>query len=161
MSETDAPLGVPDGWIKVPVGAAVRGGSPYAICYGDWHVVIYPGHDKDWVATGEAPAYYASEPPIAPIPDDAQYLIANTAGQSGLLLRREGSYWLEDYLDEVIVEEEIVSYQVLTVGARLNAPNPKSRPESNNPSYRLVDKSSDDRMWCDCDECGAFKRVTD
>ena len=161
MSETGTPRGVPDGWIKVPGGAAVRAGSPYAICYGDWHVVIYPGHDEDWVATGEAPAYYASEPPIAPIPDDAQYLIVNTAGRTGLLLRRDGSCWYDHCFGEVIGEGEIVSYQVLTVGARLDAPSPKSKPESNNPGYRPVGKLGDDRVWCDCDGCRALERVTD
>lgn len=162
MPETDIPLGVPAGWTKVPSGATIRGGSPYAICYRDWHVVIYPGHDEDWTATMVAPAYYASEssivPPVAPIPDDAQYLIADTTKHAGLLLRRTGAYWYDECLDEVIGDWEIVSYQVLTAGARLSAPKPEPKPESGNPGYHLEDDSGNEWVWCD--GCGGFRWAT-
>lgn len=87
-------------WHRVPVGATIPAGTPYAHDYGNSLTVVMDGYHRDMTAYGGDSIHYYTEHPIAPpLPteDGATILAASEGCIPYILLAREGGRWLNRY----------------------------------------------------------------
>ena len=93
-------------WHRVPVGATIPKGTPYAYVYGDSLVVVKL--DYPWQARGNS--HYTEHPVAPPLPTEegATIVASHVPGGSNpphTLLTREDGCWVNCYGDEWAVKD--------------------------------------------------------
>ena len=108
-------------WHRVPVGATIPAGTPYAYAYGDGLTVELDGYPCDFtVCDGHYPHY--TERPIAPpLPTEegATILASSQLGQCGIpphiLLTLDAGLWVNCYGFEWR-DDQIAAWAPVTIG---------------------------------------------
>ena len=95
-------------WHRVPVGATIPKGTPYAYVYGDSLVVELDGYPCDKQVRGNS--HYTEHPVAPPLPTEegATIVASHVPGGSNpphTLLTREDGCWVNCYGDEWAVKD--------------------------------------------------------
>ena len=92
-------------WHRVPVGATIPAGVPYAYHYEDegFFAVKPNGHLKEVPALDSEPTYYTEHPIAPPLPTDEGATIMASSDERlppHILLTRKGGLWVNQYVVE-------------------------------------------------------------
>ena len=104
-------------WHRVPFGATIPAGTPYAyVVYGDSLVVGLDGHSHD---TRVGDNYHYTEHPVTPPLPTAEGATILVTSQPGLppniLLTREGGIWVNSY-GAVWRVDQLTAWAPVTIG---------------------------------------------
>ena len=112
-------------WYRVPVGATIPAGTPYAYHYEDegFFAVKLNGHLKEVPARDDEPTYYTEHPVTTPLPteDGATIIASCDAGVPFSLLTREGDRWVSRH-DTTWPVSSITSWAPVTIGETVVMP---------------------------------------
>ena len=86
-------------WHRVPVGAVIPKGVPYAYAYDDRLTVELDGYHHDATVSRDDCTYYTERPIAPPLPTEegATILASGDKGPPHVLLTREGGRWFNRY----------------------------------------------------------------
>ena len=106
-------------WHRVPIGATIPAGTPYAYHYEDegFFAVKLNGHLEEVPACDDEPTYYTEHPVTPPLPTEEGATIMASSGDwppSSLLTRKDGR-WVNRYRDEWAVDD-IRAWAPVTIG---------------------------------------------
>ena len=103
-------------WHRVPVGATIPAGTPYAFAYKGTLMVKRSGYSESITLRDGAHTYYTEHPVTPPLPTEegATILASGNDLPPHTLLTREGGRWLTCYGAEWTVK--ITSWCPVTVG---------------------------------------------
>ena len=104
-------------WNRVPVGATIPKGVPYAYAYDDRLTVELDGYHHDATVSRDDCTYYTEHPIALPLPTEEGATILMSGGHwpPFILLTREGGRWVTRFGDEWR-EREIRAWAPVTVG---------------------------------------------
>ena len=107
-------------WHRVPVGATIPAGVPYAYHYEDegFFAVKPNGHLKEVPARDDEPTYYTEHPVTRPLPTEegATILVTSQPGlPPNILLTREGGIWVNSY-GAVWRVDQLTAWAPVTIG---------------------------------------------
>ena len=104
-------------WHRVPVGAAIPKGTPYACAYEDGISVDLLGNPYDIPVSDSDNNYYTEHPIGLPLPTEegATILASNDEQPLGILLTRKGGRWVNRYGAEWSADQ-IASWAPVTIG---------------------------------------------
>ena len=104
-------------WHRVPVGATIPKGVPYAYAYDDRLTVELDGYHHDATVSRDDCTYYTEHPIALPLPTEegATIVVASDAMILDILLTCVGGCWVNRYGDEWPVET-IRTWAPVTVG---------------------------------------------
>ena len=106
-------------WHRVPVGATIPAGTPYAYAYEDegFFAVKLSGHLNEVPAIDGEPTYYTEHPIGPPLPTEEGATILMSGGHwpPYILLTREGGRWVTRFGNEWR-EREIRAWAPVTIG---------------------------------------------
>ena len=112
-------------WCRVPVGATIPAGTPYAYHYEeeDFFAVKPSGHFKEVPALDGEPTYYTEHPVTPPLPTEegATILVSNDERPPFVLLMREAGRWVNSHGVEWY-NNEIHAWAPVTVGETVVMP---------------------------------------
>ena len=93
-------------WHRVPVGATIPKGVPYAYAYDDRLTVELDGYHHDATVSRDDCTYYTEHPIALPLPTEegATIVVASDAMILDILLTRVGGCWFDRYGNEWPVE---------------------------------------------------------
>ena len=104
-------------WHRVPVGAVIPKGVPYAYTYEGGLRVELDGHSSAITVTRDDCSHYTEHPITPPLPTEEGAKILASSGDwppSALLTRKEG-HWVNPYGDEWAVDD-IRAWAPVTIG---------------------------------------------
>ena len=88
-------------WHRVPVGATIPAGTPYAYHYEEegFFAVQLSGHLKEVPALDGEPTYYTEHPIGPPLPTEegATILVSSVERPPHILLTRKGGRWVNQH----------------------------------------------------------------
>ena len=91
-------------WHRVPIGATIPAGTPYAYHYEDedFFAVKPNGHLKEVPARDDELTYYTEHPIAPPLPTEegATIVVSRDLCSPHILLTREGARWVNHVGDE-------------------------------------------------------------
>ena len=106
-------------WHRVPVGATIPAGTPYAYHYEEegFFAAKLSGHLKEVPALDGEPTYYTEHPITSPLPTEEGALIMVSSDElpPRILLTRDGGYWFDHYGAEWAVDD-IRAWCPVTIG---------------------------------------------
>ena len=107
-------------WHRVPIGATIPAGTPYAYHYEDegfFAVKKLSGHLFEVPALDSEPTYYTERPIAPPLPTEegATILVSSGNWPQSTLLTREEDRWVTRYGAEWSVDQ-ITSWAPVTIG---------------------------------------------
>ena len=105
-------------WHRVPVGAVIPKGVPYAYAYDDRLTVELDGYPRDATVSRDDCTYYTEHPIAPPLPteDWATILVTSQPGlPPNILLTREGGIWVNSY-GAVWRVDQLTAWAPVTIG---------------------------------------------
>ena len=113
-------------WCRVPVGATIPAGTPYAYHYEDedFFAVKLNGHLKEVPARDDEPTYYTEHPIAPPLPTEEGATIAvsyNNEWPPHVLLTRKAGHWVNHYGTRWNVDQ-ISAWALVTLGETVVMP---------------------------------------
>ena len=91
-------------WHRVPIGATIPAGTPYAYHYEDegFFAVKLSGHLEEVPARDDEPTYYTEHPITPPLPTEegATIVVSSDERPPRILLTRLGGCWVNQYVVE-------------------------------------------------------------
>ena len=104
-------------WHRVPVGATIPKGVPYAYAYDDRLTVELDGYHHDATVSRDDCTYYTEHPILPPLPTEegASIVVASDAMILDILLVRAGECWFDRDGNEWPVET-IRAWAPVTIG---------------------------------------------
>ena len=106
-------------WHRVPIGATIPAGTPYAYHYEDegFFAVKLNGHLEEVPAHDDEPTYYTEHPITPPLPTEegATIVVSNDELPPHILLTREAGRWVNRYGMEWVVDD-IRAWAPVTIG---------------------------------------------
>ena len=88
-------------WHRVPIGATIPAGTPYAYHYADegFFAVKLSGHLEEVPALDDEPTYYTEHPITPPLPTEegATIVASSVERPPHILLTREAGRWVNRY----------------------------------------------------------------
>ena len=106
-------------WHRVPIGATIPAGTPYAYHYEDegFFAVKPSGHLKEVPALDGEPTYYTEHPITPPLPTEegATIVVSSVERPPHILLTREAGRWVNRYGMEWVVDD-IRVWAPVTIG---------------------------------------------
>ena len=105
-------------WHRVPVGATIPKGTPYAHDRGNSLTVVLDGYHRDMTAYGGDSIRYYTERPIGlPLPTEEGATIMASGGRWSpyILLTREDGRWVTRFGDEWPIDR-ITAWAPVTIG---------------------------------------------
>ena len=109
----------PPVWHRVPIGATIPAGTPYAYHYEEegFFAVQLSGHPKEVPALDGEPTYYTEHPIGLPLPTEegATILVFSDEQPLGILLTVRGGRWVNRYGVEWY-DDQIRAWCPVTVG---------------------------------------------
>ena len=95
-------------WHRVPVGATIPAGTPYAYTYKDAITVLLGGYSRDkQVRVNSHYTYYTEHPIAPPLPTEegATIVVSSVERPPHILLTREAGRWVNRYGMEWVVDD--------------------------------------------------------
>ena len=113
-------------WHRVPVGATIPAGTPYAYHYEEegFFAVKPSGHLKEVPALDGEPTYYTEHPITPPLPTEEGATIMASSDERlppHILLTRKGGLWVSRYGSEWVFDD-IRSWAHVTIGETVVMP---------------------------------------
>ena len=104
-------------WHRVPVGATIPKGVPYAYAYDDRLTVELDGYHHDATVSRDDCTYYTEHPIALPLPTEegATIVVASDAMILDILLTCVGGCWVNSYGAEWTVDD-IRAWAPVTIG---------------------------------------------
>ena len=106
-------------WHRVPIGATIPAGTPYAYHYEDegFFAVKLSGHLEEVPARDDEPTYYTEHPITPPLPTEegATIVVSSVERPPHILLTREAGRWVNRYGMEWVVDD-IRVWAPVTIG---------------------------------------------
>ena len=104
-------------WHRVPIGAKIPAGTPYAYAYADRLTVELDGYPRDTTVSRDDCPYYTEKPILPPLPTEegATILASSVWRPPHILLTRKGGRWVNRYGMEWAVDD-ILAWAPVTVG---------------------------------------------
>ena len=106
-------------WHRVPIGATIPAGVPYAYYYEDegFFAVKPSGHFKEVPALDGEPTYYTEKPITRPLPTEEGATIAVSYNEQPphILLTRKAGHWVNRYGTRWNVDQ-IYAWAPVTIG---------------------------------------------
>ena len=106
-------------WHRVPIGATIPAGTPYAYHYEDEGFFAFKlnGHLEEVPAHDDEPTYYTEHPITPPLPTEegATIVVSSVERPPHILLTREAGRWVNRYGMEWGVDD-IRSWAPVTIG---------------------------------------------
>ena len=94
-------------WHRVPVGATIPKGVPYAYAYDDRLTVELDGYHHDATVSRDDCTYYTEHPITPPLPTEegATIMVSGEEWPPHTLLTRQDGRWVNHFGDEWAVDE--------------------------------------------------------
>ena len=111
-------------WNRVPVGATIPKGVPYAYAYDDRLTVELDGYHHDATVSRDDCTYYTEHPIAPPLPTEEGAAIMASSDDRlppHILLTRKGGLWVSRYGSEWSVDQ-ITSWAPVTIGETVVVP---------------------------------------
>lgn len=113
-------------WNRVPIGATIPAGTPYAYHYKeeDFFAVKLSGHLKEISALDGEPTYYTEKPIIPPLPrEEGATILASSDSDCPpfVVLTRNGERWITPY-DSTWYDDQILAWAPITIGETVVMP---------------------------------------
>ena len=110
-------------WNRVPVGATIPKGVPYAYVYDDRLTVELDGYHHDATVSRDDCTYYTEHPIAPPLPTEegAAILVTNDEGPLFILLTLEAGRWVNRFGAEWGVDD-IRTWAPITIGEMVVMP---------------------------------------
>ena len=104
-------------WHRVPVGATIPAGTPYAYVYDDDATLRLEGTYVE-IFVRDIDDYYTEHPITPPLPTEegATILVSGDERPPHILLTREGGRWVNRYGVKWWPEDEIRAWAHITIG---------------------------------------------
>ena len=106
-------------WHRVPIGATIPAGTPYAYHYEEegFFAVKPSGHLKEVPALDGEPTYYTEHPIGLPLPTEegATILVSSDGRSPHILVTREAGHWVNRYGTRWNVDQ-IYAWAPVTIG---------------------------------------------
>ena len=106
-------------WHRVPIGATIPAGTPYAYRYEEegFFAVKPSGHFKEVPALDGEPTYYTEHPIGLPLPTEegAMIVVSSDERPPRILLTRLGGCWVNQYVVEWPIDR-ITAWAPVTIG---------------------------------------------
>ena len=104
-------------WHRVPVGATIPAGTPYAYAYEDGLNVELGGYNCDMTMGRGGGSYYTEHPITLPLPteDGATIAVSSDERPPSVLLTRKGGRWVNSHGVEWY-DNEIHAWAPVTIG---------------------------------------------
>ena len=110
-------------WHRVPIGATIPAGTPYAYVYGDCFTVDLGGYPSAVTVYDNYYPHYTEHPITRPLPteDGATIVVSRDKLPPNILLTREGGRWIDCDGDKWVFDQ-ITSWAPVTVGETVVMP---------------------------------------
>ena len=105
-------------WNRVPIGATIPAGTPYAFALEGTLMVKRSGYPVSITVRDGAHTYYTEHPVTTPLPTEEGVTIVASSGDwpPSALLIREGDRWVNRYYGDEWPVETIRTWAPVTIG---------------------------------------------
>ena len=104
-------------WHRVPLGATIPKGTPFAYAYGGYLTVKFYSYSRNITVGRDDCTYYTEHPIAPPLPTEegATIVVSSDELPPGILLTRKAGRWVNRYGAEWTVKD-ITSWAPVTIG---------------------------------------------